>query len=292
MSCIRPYRSRTPQSISCRPLRRHPTSFSFLHLPGEIRNQIYDLLFAGHVHIYHNHPVKERLENNNVKSRFRLESRCIYSLPAGTHFYVRPTLLRACRQIHDEAAPFLYANTTFRLHSVLTVNKFLNVAPAVGVVKKLELWHSTYGEPRLTEDRKWKHRHDKAWMRTCRRIAAEMTALADLKLDLRICDWPTQLNLAAAWAKPLLELKGTKGIDRVEVTLIHNAFNQNRLQATSNVVARAMMSEEGRRRRQLAGDRTRPEKLKIQRVRLRHNARTVMEVVPVTTAAHSAGAKN
>lgn len=110
-------------------------------------------------------------------------------------FYIAPDLLRVCRQVRDEAVTFLYSNTTFRLESVFATNKFLNVVPAVGAINKLELRHSTYGEPRLTEDRKWKQLHDKKWTNTCRRIAKEMIALQDLKIDLRICDWPTQLNL-------------------------------------------------------------------------------------------------
>jgi hypothetical protein len=99
-------------------------------------------------------------------------------------------------------------------------------------------------------------------MKACRRIAREMTALERLKLELRICDWPTQLNLAAAWAKPLLELKGIKGIEHVEVTLIHDAFNEHRLQAASRVVARAMMSREGRVRHALADVTARTDELK------------------------------
>ena len=73
-----------------------------------------------------------------------------------------------------------------------------------------------------------------------------MTSLEHLKIELRICDWPTQLNLAAAWAKPLLVLKGSTGIHHVEVTLIHDAFNEQRLQAAANVVARAMRTGESR----------------------------------------------
>ena len=134
------------------------------------------------------------------------------------------------------------------------MNKFLNIVPAADAIRKLELRHSTYGEPRLTEDRKWKHQHDKKWMNTCKRIAENMTSLDHLKLELRICDWPTQLNLAAAWAKPLLVLKGSTGIHHVEVTLIHDAFNEQRLQATANVVARAMRTGESRVRPELAGN--------------------------------------
>jgi hypothetical protein len=263
MSRARQCQSNTLKSANRHPHLQQPRSFSFLDLPGEIRNKVYDLIFEGHVLISRSYPIRERLEDPDVKTRLRLAWRPIYSWPAGTHFYIRPDLLRVCRQVHNEAVTFLYANTTFRLESVLTLNKFLNVVPAVGAIKKLELRHSTYGEPRLMEDRKWKQRHDKKWMKTCRRIAEVMTAVEHLKLELRICDWPTQLNLAAAWAKPLLELKGSKGIDKVEVTLIHDAFNEQRLQATANVVARAMMGEEGRTRHEVANSVADIERMKL-----------------------------
>jgi hypothetical protein len=259
MSCIRQHQAKAFKSANGRPQPHYPTSLSFLDLPGEIGNRIYNLLFAGHVLIYRSHPAKERLANAEFRTHLHLESRWIYSLPTCNHFYIRPSLLRVCRQVRDEATTFLYANTTFRLDSIFTANKFLNIVPAVGAIKKLELQHSTYGEPRLMEDRKWKYRHDKAWLKTCRRIAGEMKALEDLKLELRICDWPTQLNLAAAWAKPLLELKGSKGIKHVEVTLIHEVFNEQRLVAISSVVAQAMMSGEGRVRHALADDTARTE---------------------------------
>jgi hypothetical protein len=229
-------------------------TLSFLDLPAEIRNKIYDLLFAGYVLIYRSHPVRERLENPQAIARLHLACRRIYSWSAGTHFYIAPDLLRVCHQVHEEATVFLYENTTFRLESVFTVNKFLNIVPAADVIRKLELRHSTYGEPRLTEDRKWKHQHDKKWMNTCRRIAENMTSLEHLKLELRICDWPTQLNLAAAWAKPLLVLKGIIGIHHVEVTLIHDAFNKQRLQAAANVVAQAIRTGESTVRPKLTGN--------------------------------------
>jgi hypothetical protein len=211
-----------------------------LDLPAEIRNEIYDLLFAGHVLIYRSHPVQERLKTTQAIAPLHLACHRSCSWSAGTHFYIAPDLLRVCRQVHEEATVFLYENTTFRLESVFTVNKFLNIVPAADAIRKLELRHSTYGEPRLTEDRIWKHRHDKKWMNTCRRIAENMTSLEDLKLELRICDWPTQLNLAAAWAQPLLVLKGNTGIRHVEVTLIHGAFDKSQLRAAANVVAQAI----------------------------------------------------
>lgn len=120
-----------------------------------------------------------------------------------------------------------------------------------------------------------------------------MIALQDLKIDLRICDWLTQLNLAAAWTKALLESKGSKGIDRVEVTLRHNAFNQQRLQVAANVIARALMSEEGRVRHELAENAAKVEKMKLQKSLLSDNfpkATKVLVIKPI--AAPITHAKN
>jgi hypothetical protein len=263
MSYTRKRSTGSVKPVKCHTCRRQLKSPSFVDLPAEIRNKIYDLLFAGYVLLYRSHPVRERLENPQVKPRLYLACRRLYSWPAGTHFYIAPGLLRVCRQVHEEAVAFLYGNTIFRFESVFTVNKFLNIVPAANAIRKLELRHSTYGEPQLTEDRKWKHRHDKKWMDTCRRIAENMTSLEHLKIELRICDWPTQLNLAASWAKPLLVLKGSTGIHHVEVTLIHDAFNEQRLQAAANVVARAMRTGESRLRTELAGNVANIEPIKL-----------------------------
>ena len=225
---------------------------SFLDLPGEIRNKVYGHLFSGHILITRNYPARARREgqehnagSNRPKARFHLgNEQIVYpDTSLGGVQWTRPDVLRVCHLIHEEATTFLYANTTFRFDSMLTINKFLNVAPAVGVkaVRKLELQHRAYGEPKLMKHRKWKQCHDKKWTKTCRRISEEMAGIEELRVDLQICDWPTQLNLAAAWAKPLMLLKG-KSI--VGVSLHHEAFSEQRLKATSRVVSKAMMNEE------------------------------------------------
>lgn len=224
---------------------------SFLDLPGEIRNKIYNHLFSGQVLITRNYPARARRKGQDSnaglprpKVRLRLSYEQLFSLDksSGEMQWTPPCVLRVCRLIYEEATTCLYANTTFRFDSMLTIHKFLNVAPAEGVkaILKLELQHRTYGEPKLMEHRKWKQRHDKKWFQTCRRISGQMTGIEELRIDLQICDWPTQLNLAAAWAKPLMLLKA-KG--RIEVSLHHEAFSEQRLQATSRVVSKAMMNE-------------------------------------------------
>lgn len=68
---------------------------------------------------------------------------------------------------------------------------------------------------------------------------------------MQICDWPCQLNLSAAWAKPLFFLKGKDGLDRVDIYLHSSNFPEQRLEAAARMVERAMMSAQGRAQRQL-----------------------------------------
>lgn len=272
---------------------KRPASLTFLDLPGEIRNKIYDLVFEAHVLVTVKHPAKHRLNNSDSSpqshraSRIRLSNQRLYphSTVSDARYWTRPDLLRVSHQIHDEALTYLYANTTFRFASLLTVNKFVNVAPAEGLkaVRKLELQHSTYGEPKLLVDRKWKQLHDRKWMRTCRQLSEKMINVEHLKIDLRICDWPTQLNLAAAWAKPLLLLKDK---DLAEVRLTHEAFSAQRLEAASRVVSKAMMNDRGQEKIELAKGTTNINEMELHEGRTQKKAAKVITILSIkpTTA--------
>ena len=269
-------RQRGSKASASGPLdRQQRKHFHFLGLPGEIRNRIYDLVFIECWVQVHLNRRKKRVDHDvgevpqahgaqvSPKPRSRLCCRCLapeaYPRHDRGHDFdgvKGASFLRLCRQVHDEALTFLYAKTTFRFASITTIQRFLNAARLEGVreIKKVELVHGTYGEPELTEFRRWKICHDRKWMKTCQRMAEMMTGIEELKVHLHIRDWPTQLNLAAAWAKPLLVLSGGGCLGRVEVTLQHNAFSEQRLRATARVMAEAMTSEEGRQRRRLIDD--------------------------------------
>ncbi len=265
-------------------------ALSFLDLPGEIRNKIYDHLFSGHILITRNYPARVRREGQEhnaglpgPKFRFHLgnERICFHDASFGEVRWIRPDVLRVCRLVHEEATTFLYANTAFRFHSMLTINKFLNVAPAAGVkaIRELELQHRTYGEPKLMEHRKWKQCHDKKWIKTCRRISEGMTGVQQLRIDIQICDWPTQLNLAASWAKPLMLLKGK---DTVEISLYHEAFSEQRLEATSRMVSKAMMNERSQQQSELAEDVAEIKKMELRGGRLENKVVKGIKVLSIT----------
>lgn len=232
-------------------------TFPFLELPGEIRNKIYELVIPrSHVLVSGSHPKKEfqrsqkySLNPMRKAPRYRLSGRILtiddpYADPLG--------LLRTCVQVNWEATPLFYSKTTICFHDLKTIHKFLNAAPPLGLndVRSLSLAISTYGEPQLTQDCKWKQKHDQKWYNTCWRLAESLPKLQRLKLDLRLATWPTQLSVNADWTAPLMRLK-KNGLHRVRLALRHYRFNESRLSMAARKLEDSMMTEEGRDERDL-----------------------------------------
>ena len=232
-------------------------TFPFLRLPPELRNKIYDLVFPEcRVLILGNHPQKELEQQKRrhpnqqpSKPRFRLSCRLL----ANKDSQLTPVpldVLEVCRTINEEATAYLYAHTTFRFHSVKTVNKFLNLAPTTGIqnIASMEVVHTGYGEPFYTKDSQWKGKDDEKWSMVCARIARELTALQYLDLDLTLTSWPLQLKTTAPWTHPLLTLRGS-GLHRVRIVLRHHMFAENRLMMTARSLENLMMTAKGREQR-------------------------------------------
>ncbi|ETN38754.1 uncharacterized protein HMPREF1541_06792 [Cyphellophora europaea CBS 101466] len=232
-------------------------TFPFLELPGEIRNKIYDLTIPrSHVLVIGSHPQREfqasqkhDLDPIRKIPRYRLSG---HVLSLDTTDADPLGFLRTCRLINQEAVPVFYSKTTICFNNIKTIHKFLNIAPASGLqsVSKISLTISSYGEPRLTRDTKWKNKQDKRWEDTCARLARNMTNLRCLELDLRLATWPTQLSVNADWTTPLMKLKGD-GLHSVHLTLRHYRFNQTRLGMAARQAADRMMTAEGREERDL-----------------------------------------
>lgn len=243
--------------------------FHLLELPGEIRNRTYALLFRHcELEVLRNHPQdhvrRRKREAKEYGLQFKVPHLRLQSVMLGPQKpfnwsgHVAPRLnqpahvLQTCRQVRAEAITYLYANTAFSFSSPKVLEKFLNIVPEVGkqAVLQLQLTHATYAEPRLTEMRPWKIRSDKNWTRLCKRMAEEMKSVRCLRLELTICDWPTQLNHAAKWAKPILMLKGEEGLDQVDIVLEHRSFTRQRLHAAARALENEMLTKEARRQRQ------------------------------------------
>jgi len=85
----------------------------FCKLPGELRNNIYELLLVSDKKIT---PERELL---GASKAFRQESRDSSS-PTGLDV----TLLRTCHAIYHEALPILYEKNVFNFHKLLSTWKF------------------------------------------------------------------------------------------------------------------------------------------------------------------------
>lgn len=155
-------------------------------------------------------------------------------------------LLLTCRQICEEAITYLYGNTQFVFKSPNTVCYFLKGASEVGLqaIRRIEIHHNTYGEPRLTEHCVFKERSDEKWFRACVTISERLVGLQELVLKVRICDWPTKLELTTDWAIPLLTL-GERKLDRADVTLKHKAFNEGQCKVAAEGLEDRLMTQEG-----------------------------------------------
>lgn len=273
-----PLRLRLAASGMERARQLQSKKFGFFDLPGEIRNKIYDYVFDNRrVFIRKAHGQKiakteESVANKNgpslqprsdsakgkdirtCKPYCGLYSDSIINGRRVRHddkrAHINIDILFTCRKAYQESMCLFYANTTFYFSSFKPIRRFLNHcrSEALAAIKNLEFYHVIYGEPALTVDREWKLRSDDRWMEICTSMSQKLTGLRRLRIDLRICDWPTQLNLEAAWAQPILEL-GERRFTEVKALLIHPCFKDNQLVAAARVLEEAMMCEDSVERR-------------------------------------------
>ncbi|KEF63024.1 uncharacterized protein A1O9_00999 [Exophiala aquamarina CBS 119918] len=248
-----PPRSRTVSSSSLNPCPvQNPSKvpfkpFPFFDLPGEIRNRVYDLVVEdSRVLIQGNHPNKElaRLHREESTSKHR-RPRCHFSGKFSKHG-AGVSLLYTCQRMNAEVVEFVYARTTFCFDNMNTIHKFLNTIPPAGAksIEILEVDHKGYGEPRWTDDREWKLRHDEKWKQTLKLIRAKLLVLHTLKLNITVFDWPCRLEMDAQWAKPLVDFAGD-GLNRVDVVFEHDRFSWEKVCETARQLERKMMNPAG-----------------------------------------------
>ncbi|KAL9109270.1 MAG: hypothetical protein Q9227_006025 [Pyrenula ochraceoflavens] len=242
-----PSSSRDPATTTTAPL-------PFLQLPGELRNQIYDLVFANRrVIIKKRRRTVEEVNSNDSFAytglvHIQIIGRKRYDSVSKTNPFPF-ALVRICKQVYNEALPYMYANTRFWLGSQKPIHRFLETVPlkALGYIKHLELYHSGYGEPSLTEHCKFKDRGDKSWTNLCLELSNKLLGLKTLRLDYCIRDWPTQITLDSDWAQPILEF-GAGRFDEVEMRLFHNRFDDEDLQLKlcANAAVKHLLNDTGK----------------------------------------------
>jgi hypothetical protein len=201
-----------------------PRKNLFFTLPGELRTKIYDYVFGQYrveiirgkwtVHSNQKQPVYYRLYHRNLRLRnldnYGLIDSCSKSPPMA--------LVRTSSQIWRETLLYVYSNTHFVFRSSKVIKMFLNRVSedAQREIRHIELDHTMYYEPELTEHRRYKLVSDVGWYSTCFRMSLAFNGLKSLHLDLDIGDWPIHLETREQWALPY---RFFKNLDYVKVHL-------------------------------------------------------------------------
>jgi hypothetical protein len=196
---------------------------------------------------------KRRKPKKGNPARLQMRSQAVFFVGAtrlgrSVHHYICFNFLFSNRRIYDEALGVMYNKITFRFAEDRVMDRFLSQTPAraLRAIHALDVTHETFEEPELTADRNVKSLADRRWLRTCKLIRAKMASLRVLRLQLQLNDWPSQLTLEEEWARAILQLRGTKGLDRVDAKIAHFAFGEERLCEAALALEEAMMTSEGR----------------------------------------------
>ena len=97
---------------------------------------------------------------------------------------------------------------------------------------------------------KTKKKSDWKWAMVCIRLEMELPALRGTNLNVRVADWPIQLNSTAECFIPLDILKGS-GLERVRINLSHYKYYPNRCRPVARALEDMMMTHEGRELRDI-----------------------------------------
>ncbi|KAJ4411150.1 hypothetical protein N0V91_001523 [Didymella pomorum] len=222
------------------------TNSSFLDMPGEIRNQIYQYYFQDHYRCelvgegcdFDAYAPKALKQLSNTSQPmpsstykwtegyrgswfnpaltlrfpvFRAGRRSSYPGPVLYHGWLSPhgALILVCKQVCVETLPLLYNQITFIFEAPRRVENFLRRMPQAihNSVTKLHLYYTTYGSPAAASDVTWQEKHIESWARACKAAAKSLTCLRELNVDVWINEDAPKFNLRQKWLQPLLQFR-------------------------------------------------------------------------------------
>ncbi|KAL1642866.1 hypothetical protein SLS61_009496 [Didymella pomorum] len=163
------------------------TNSSFLDMPGEIRNQIYQYYFQDH---YRCELVGEGCDFDAYAPKALKQ-------------------LSNTSQPMPKTLPLLYNQITFIFEAPRRVENFLRRMPQAihNSVTKLHLYYTTYGSPAAASDVTWQEKHIESWARACKAAAKSLTCLRELNVDVWINEDAPKFNLRQKWLQPLLQFR-------------------------------------------------------------------------------------
>ncbi|KAJ4344617.1 uncharacterized protein N0V89_012361 [Didymosphaeria variabile] len=188
-------------SVRARPaskVKKKPPGF--LNLPGELRNQIYDYYFQqGFKCEFAEKDAKlGRKQRDSLKFFMRKLNSCDVQASCEKRFAPIAT-------VYAESIRFLYENTTFAFDSPNRIVSFLNIPLATNLahVTRIQLYYRVYGDPKRTEDIRWKQKHRDSWSRTCKAAAKQLVNLQHVNIWICTRETSVRLDLHEPWLKPM-----------------------------------------------------------------------------------------
>ncbi|KAI4167496.1 MAG: hypothetical protein LQ343_007174 [Gyalolechia ehrenbergii] len=208
---------------------KEPTTF--LSLPSEIRNIIYDYAMPRRKYGIKSIPRESKFEKRPTELTYFLplsvtvsgpgltaqqgERRRLFDLPKRLYmdkaippFSLSPSqasLLLVSKKVSEETTPMFYGRNMFFFQSMRPLRKFLStLRPETrSMLRSLQLIHHTAGNPSQMANQTWKDLHDRCWHDLCFQIRDQCTGLHSLALDLTVNDLPFQMGPLASWMSPL-----------------------------------------------------------------------------------------
>ncbi|KAL8703947.1 MAG: hypothetical protein Q9201_002897 [Fulgogasparrea decipioides] len=242
-----------PNSIIVRlPPKQPPRNrVTFLNLPSEIRNVIYEHAMPRRKYCIQWIPRKDQRPTEltyAMKIGTGLLGPCLtaeeglrrrdYDLPnpwkndAVSLAFCHPpgpaALLLVNKRINQDTTPMFYGRNTFSFKAMRPMSKFLNTLrhDTRSMIRSLEIIHQTAGEPDKLKDRIWKERNDECWDNLCCQVRDQCDQLNSLTIDLTIMDIPFLLGPRAMWMAPLYYFCDLECLKHLNLRL-HQSFTED-----------------------------------------------------------------
>ncbi|KAJ9630473.1 hypothetical protein H2203_000994 [Taxawa tesnikishii (nom. ined.)] len=214
----------------CKPTSKPASNrCSFLELPAELRNQIYEHVFPPEtVALRPNSPIDKQhpFKTHHGKPPITLQcTRVMGKQHVVVSEFVRwrksiSALVLTCRKVFVEAAPYLYANTTFFFEDPKRIQAFMDIVRPehLAFITNIRLYCNTYGSPNAFNMGSWETAHLTRWTQVCQSLASKLPSITSLHITISLNKvqylrfpsrgntWDTAIHHPFAALKPLSSL--------------------------------------------------------------------------------------